>query len=83
MSRRKAREDDDGHVVANMNVEGMPWYRPGPSEPSSPSAGEPLSRHETLLIMLSSMKWAFLATAALSVCGILFILFCTKVWFKA
>ena len=27
---RKQRpvEDDDGHVIAPMNVEGMPWYPP-------------------------------------------------------
>ena len=26
MSRKKRYEDDDGRVVARMNVEGMPWY---------------------------------------------------------
>ena len=31
MFRRKKKElppDDDGRTIANMNVEGMPWYRP-------------------------------------------------------
>ena len=82
MSRR-TYEDDDGRVVAKMNVEGMPWYRPGPTDPAAPSSGEPLSKHETLLILLSSMKWAFLASAGMCVGGVLFILFCCKVWFKA
>ena len=25
-------EGDDGHAIANMNVEGMPWYRPEKAE---------------------------------------------------
>jgi len=83
MSRRRQYEDDDGRVVVNMNVEGMPWYRAGLPNLEASSSGEQLSQHETLLIILSSMKWAFLASAALCACGVLFILFCSKVWFKA
>ena len=32
---KRAYEDDDGRVIAPMNVEGMPWYRkemPGESK---------------------------------------------------
>lgn len=30
MSKRKKKyDDDDGRVIAKMNVEGMPWYTPG------------------------------------------------------
>lgn len=83
MRRRKKYEDDDGRVVAKMNVEGMPWYCPGASDSAAPSSGEQLSRHETLLIILSSMKWAFLASAILCAFVVLFILFCVKVWFRA
>lgn len=24
--KKRVYEDDDGHTIANMNVEGMPWY---------------------------------------------------------
>ncbi len=24
--KRKVYDDDDGHTIADMNVEGMPWY---------------------------------------------------------
>ena len=30
--RKKKYDDDDGRVIANMNVEGMPWYVPGHAE---------------------------------------------------
>lgn len=26
---KKKYDDDDGRVIAKMNVEGMPWYTPG------------------------------------------------------
>ena len=47
MSRkpRKQYDDDDGRTIANMNVDGMPWYRPWKREspdgmtPQTSSAG--------------------------------------------
>ena len=47
MSRkpRKQYDDDDGRTIANMNVDGMPWYRPWKCEspdgmtPQTSSAG--------------------------------------------
>ncbi len=24
--KKRVYDDDDGHTIANMNVEGMPWY---------------------------------------------------------
>ena len=43
--KRKKRADwDDGRTIANMNIDGMPWYRPGPDLPGSgegnPDEGE-------------------------------------------
>lgn len=89
--RRKTYEDDDGRVIARMNVPGMPWHRPGPTDEQRGAPGEdgesarsaePLSRRETLMIMLHSMKWAFLFALAFSVLLVAFILFCVFVWFK-
>ena len=31
--------EDDGRTIADMNVEGMPWYAPGRGE--NPNAGDP------------------------------------------
>ena len=59
---RKPRiyDDDDGHTIANMNVEGMPWYAP-----ENPSLGEkdaperpttPLTREESLFFTWGALK---------------------------
>ncbi|MBR2970949.1 MAG: hypothetical protein IKC48_04050 [Clostridia bacterium] len=29
---KKQYDDDDGRTIANMNVEGMPWYEPNKEE---------------------------------------------------
>lgn len=87
--QRRTHEDDDGRVIAKMNVEGMPWHRPGPKDEqksapgSEPAASrEPLSRRDTVKIMLASMKWALLFSLVFSVIMVGFVLFCVFVWFK-
>ena len=85
--RREPYDDDDGRTIVNMNVEGMPGYRrdldesrsAAPQERTPPR--ETLSPRETRMIMLASMKWAFLFSAGFSLILILFVLFCVKVWF--
>jgi hypothetical protein len=88
MDDNEKENRDDGRVVANMNVEGMPWYS-GSSENKEVKGGsesqrrpEPLSRRETLQIMLAAMKWALIAALALSAVLVLFTLFCTQIWFR-
>lgn len=79
--KRKQYEDDDGHVITSMNVEGMPWHRP--EQPQGVAEGpEQLNRHETLLVMFSAMKWALLFALLFSGLMVLFVLFCAKVWFR-
>lgn len=85
MSRKKRIEGDDGRVVARMNVEGMPWYteRPADAPERSESDGEPvrLSREESRAFAWGAVKAALLVTAVFSVAAVLFILFCTDIWF--
>ena len=38
--RKKKYDDDDGRVIAPMNVDGMPWYNPGHTENVSEGEGE-------------------------------------------
>lgn len=82
--KRRQYDDDDGRVIANMNVEGMPWHRPDPAgaKGKAPGSGEMLSRRETVMVMLSAMKWAFLFAITFSALMVLFIIFCVKVWFR-
>ena len=30
--KKKEYDDDDGRTIANMNVDGMPWYQPNKEE---------------------------------------------------
>ena len=71
----KQYEDDDGRTVAEMNVEGMPWYQEHRKRQSRAEAraelqeridrGEALTRRETL-------RYTFYATlAGLTVVGVI------------
>lgn len=81
MKLKKPRlpQGDDGHVVANMNVEGMPWYRP---QQGNPDGGAKLSRRETWLAMRGALGAALTVVGVLSAGMVLFVLFCVYVWFK-
>lgn len=87
MTRREEHEgawEDDGRTIVNMNVEGMPDYRrtfggqTGAQEPARKR--ELVSPRETRMILLASMKWAFLYSMGFALILVLFILFCVKVW---
>ena len=87
MTRREEHEgawEDDGRTIVNMNVEGMPDYRrtfggqTGAPEPARKR--ELVSPRETRMILLASMKWAFLYSMGFALILVLFILFCVKVW---
>jgi hypothetical protein len=90
VTRREQREDgweDDGRTIVNMNVEGMPGYRreldgkrTNPAQEKK-RPKELLSPRETRMVMLASMKWAFLYSLGFVALLVLFILFCVKVWF--
>lgn len=55
MSKSNKKNDDDGRVIAPMNVEGMPWYdRRKPkshAEASGKKAPEPISSEDTRRII--------------------------------
>ena len=89
MKRQKEREkdwEDDGRTIVNMNIEGMPGYRreldvPLAYPPQKASRREMPSARETRMIILASMKWAFVYSMGFALMLVLFILFCVKVWF--
>ena len=79
--RRGEAGEDDGRVLANMNVDGMRGYtgRSRAEEPNPPQ--EPLSKRETRQLIAAGMKWALLGSAGFALLLLLFILFCVKIWF--
>lgn len=80
---------DDGRVIANMNVEGMPWYNGAPKADGLNALpddvqSEPveLTRREKAALMRGVMGAALLVGLVFAVVFTLFILFCVFVWFK-
>ena len=79
--KRRLPVDDDGRVIAPMNVEGMPWYEGTPMMPSG-SAGETLDRRQTRFAIIGALKASLLIAGVFSAGLILFVLFCTEIWLK-
>lgn len=72
---------DDGRVIVNMNVEGMPWYNP--KKLSAKSDGQDtLTKSQIRSFIWGAIKAGLLISFGFSIAFILFILFCLKVWFK-
>lgn len=86
--KKKKREPfiDDGRVIANMNVEGMPWYKgiPDTSGASDSKKQVPieLTAQEKRAMMRGVMSAALLVTFIFVTVFALFIVFCIFVWFK-
>lgn len=79
----KIEQEDDGRVVASMNVEGMPWYVEKPDTLQSQGESQPreLSREEVRAYRNSALKAGLLVVSVYGICALLFILFCVYVWF--
>jgi hypothetical protein len=81
--KRKLHEDDDGRVVASMNVDGMPWYAERmQNDQTLDNDLSDLSKGETWEIIIGTTKAALLVLIAFLVSFQLFILFCVLVWFR-
>lgn len=72
--------DDDNIVIADMNVEGMPWYKPGHRE--KVKVDSHYTVREWLYIYQGALKAALVVGVCASLFLILFTLFCVKVWFR-
>ena len=75
---KKEQFVDDGRTIANMNVEGMPWYNPK-REDEDINKYEP-DRMETLSIIGGVLKAALLIAAVFVIVFLLFILFTENIW---
>lgn len=81
--RKKTYDDDDGRVIANMNVDGMPWYlRDQKQTTSSNSNVEDLTKEETRAIIWGTVKAGLLIAGIFLLAALIFILFCIHVWFQ-
>ena len=85
--KSKQYDDDDGSVVCNMDVDGMPWHdknvrREKEAATRENVQGEQMTKHEARLYTWYSVLAGMLVVSVFSVTSILFTLFCTKIWFR-
>ena len=83
--QRKQYDDDDGRVIASMNVDGMPWYQQGQRfdrhRREQASDFSDLTKEENREIVKGAMKASLLIAGVFILAMLLFILFCLYVWF--
>ena len=89
MTRKKPDlpEGDVGRTIADMNVEGMPWYTPEKKrsrEERKAREGQPevLTKEESRYYTWGALKAALLVVGVICAGLVLFILFCQFIWFR-
>lgn len=82
MGKRKREEfEDDGRTIADMNVDGMPWYLEKREKQPEQEKIE-LTKEEGRAMMAGILKATLLVTLAFGVGLTLFILLCDLVLFR-
>lgn len=81
MKNNKKNIQDDGRVIVNMNVDGMPWYNPK-KLPLQSDGHDTLTKSQIRSFIWGALKAGLLISVGFSIAFILFILFCLKVWFR-
>ncbi len=78
------RDELEEWTVADMNVEGMPWYRPEQGRERAPKNPRPerMTPRETFHWALGAVGAGLLIVSAFGLAGFLFIQFCIHVWFR-
>lgn len=84
MKKKKDAFQDDGRVIAPMNVEGMPWYAVSRSpEPDSKiDTQHPEYKKDTRKYILTALLAALAIGAVFAIAALLFLLFAVNVWLK-
>ncbi len=79
MSRkRKQYDDDDGRTIADMNVDGMPWYNG--REDKDRVAREQLSFRQRATALMGVLAAVLLIAAVFGVVYFIVILLMTRFW---
>lgn len=87
---KKQKFIDDGRTIADMNLEGMPWYNPVTAKRAGEEALTDEARselaslngRETAAMIKGVMAAALLVGVIFIVVFFLFILFCKYVWLR-
>ena len=77
-------ELDDNRTIADMNVEGMPWYVRGDDLPRAEGdeEPEPLTKEQMRMYRWAALKAGLLVAAVFGGVFALFLAFCDFIWFR-
>ena len=84
----KQYDDDDGRVICNMNVDGMPWHDKRvrreicANRKANRHEGPKLTRSEARRFTWYAVSAGLLIALVFAVTWVLFTLFATQVWFR-
>ena len=88
MKKKKHDFVDDGRTIANMNVDGMPWYNPAAPERTDKGSeseqhfNDTLSFKEKVAMTKGVLMAALLIGSVFAVGFLVFILFCVFIWLR-
>ena len=76
-------DDDDGRVIIDMNVEGTPWHDKHSRQKTHQGVpGNQLTKSQARLYTWYSIRAGLLVGFVFSATWVLFVLFCTQIWFR-
>ncbi|MEG2316567.1 MAG: hypothetical protein RSC91_10125 [Clostridia bacterium] len=81
MSEENHNPPEEERVVADMNIEGMPWYSEKAPAPKNPNA-EPLTGKNLWRYLFYAVAAGLVAVFVFGLAGGAFIWFCVNVWFR-
>jgi hypothetical protein len=84
--QQKKYEDDDGRVICDMDIDGLPWHdkrvrRENRAARNQVQAGQ-MTRSEARRYTWYAILAGLLVVSVFSITWILFVLFCTEIWFR-
>ena len=90
IQKKQSDDDDDGHTIVNMDVDGMPWYdrrhefgRMPQRESGQPSPqGTGMTDREFRMYTWGAVKAGLLVASVFVLTWILLVLFLTKIVFR-
>lgn len=77
---KKIYADDDGRVIAPMNVEGMPWYQNHAPDASPRPQAEQLTRRQTARVVWNATLAGLAVALTFSATLVGLVLFLLWVW---
>jgi hypothetical protein len=82
----KKFDEDDGRVICNMNVDGMRWHDKATRRKifaaRQVAHGEQMTKSEARRFTWYAVQAGLIVALVFSAAWVLFILFCTQVWFR-